>query len=199
MAGWNTSTLSAAELLDRVAPYYPRWDREVESLDDYLERYHRSPELLALRRLCAHALEHDEKWRAFTGEVRGALPDVFIQDAIPRWDTVPSYQVVIGYGHPPGSGRSKYLVFRLSHLAPVYDYYEADRDEAMALVRSHRVASPEAQRIATLVADKIVQHFGYAFLDPDVGRTPVPDIYVGTLFPGEVTLAEALFDEIPSW
>lgn len=195
----QTTSLSAADLLDRISPYYPHWDPEKESLNDYLERYHQAPEFLALRRVSAHALEHNDQWRAFLRDVRTSFPGYFIQDAIPPWDTIPSYQVVIGYEYPHGSKQSKYLVFRLSYFAPVYDYHESDRDETLGLVKSHRTPTPEAAPVAGLVAAKITQDFGYRMLDPGVGATPVPDIHVGTLFPGEATLADALFGESPTW
>ena len=195
----DNSPLSTVQLLDSIAPYYPRWNTQQETLNDYIERYQQAPEFLALRRVCARALEHDDQWRALLHQLRALFPDHFIQDAVPPWDTIPSYQVVIGYDYPPGSDRSKYLVFRLSHFAPVFDYHEIDRDADEQRISVHQRPTLQAAPVARKIAREIVKHFEHRWLAPDVGKTPVPDLYVATLFPGEVTLADALFGESPTW
>ncbi len=193
------SSLTAAELLDRVSPYYPRWDPQAQSLERYIARYDDTNEHAALTRIVTRALDHDDRWRAFVRDLRAALPGYFVENAAPPWDSIPSYQVVIGYEHPPGSDRSKHLIFRLSHLAPVFDYHESDRDSDDQRVGFHQAPTSEAAPIARLVSHLIVKHFDHRYLDPRIGATPVPDTQFGWLLPGEVTLADMLFGESPTW
>lgn len=193
------SSLSASELLDRVTPYYPRWDPETESLERYIDRHRDTDEHAALKRVVARALDHDDDWQAFLRDLRAALPGYFVENAAPPWDTIPSYQVVIGYEHPPGSDRSKHLVFRLSHLAPVFDYHEIDRDSDDQRVGLRQTPTSEVAPIVRLVSHLIVKYFDHRHLDPRIGAMPVPDTQFGSLLPGEATLADMLFGESPTW
>lgn len=193
------TALTASELLDAVSPYYPRWNANRETLEGYVERYERTSEHALLKRVVAQALDDDAKWRAFLTGLRSVLPGYFIQDAAPPWDTIPSYQVVVGYEYPPGSGRDRNLVFRLSHFAPVFDYHESERDIDGSRTFFRQTPTPECAPIARRVALEIVRHFEHRHLAPSVGNTLVPQIRVGALLPGKVTLADALFSESPTW
>lgn len=41
----------------------------------------------------------------------------------------------------------------------------------------------------------MIARFGYTRLDPELGATRIPDIMVGNLVPGKVTLTDALFTD----
>ena len=191
---------SVGELLDVAYKYYPRWNPGKEPLNNYLVAYHHTPEVVALRTQVARVLGNDDKWQALIDDVRKAFPEYQVSDeSAPTMDK-PSFQLVIDYA--PKAAKSgeagegeKQIIFRLSHLAPVYDYHEADRaSQGSAPIAMHFSPTDTAKPVAKVVESKIARHFGYHRLPPSDANTPVLDIGVGSLRPGEVTLADALFD-----
>ena len=198
-------------LLAVIGQYYPRWIPENETVDEYLERYEESPEQARLRGVASVAWRQPH-WSAFLRDVREALPEekgYLVQSAVPASMFIPSYQIVVGYRYSLEPSRYKYMVYRMSHLAPVFDYYESttgsrDRQLAWSLV-----PAPEVRDVDALVVAKIEQHFpGYRRLDPGLGETPLSDLGVGGNLPtraesrfpfGKATLAHALFDESRNW
>lgn len=189
----------ARELAAIAYRYHPRWHRKRESLDDYIERIPFATETLLREDLAAEKLARNRAWHGLLAEVKAVFPDYWVADARAPGVEIPSYQLIVGYEHPPGSGRGRHLVFRLSFLAPVYDFYESDQDSDTRNIERWLIPTPESRRIADKVFEIIPQHFAYTRLDPEVGATPMPDLVVGTLAPGQATLASTLFQASRTW
>lgn len=190
---------SVPELCALAYKYFPRWHPDRESLDDYLERLPHAPETKTLEDLVRRALDDNRAWNALLAEVREMFPDLWRYDGTPLGLDVPSRQLVLAYEYPPGSSRSRYLVFRLSFLAPIFDFYESEQDPETRIITRYLMPTPESSEIAQAIVAMITRRFGYTWLDPEIGATPVPGIAVGNLSPGRVTLADALFDGSRSW
>lgn len=198
-------------LLAVVGQYYPRWVPENETVDEYVVRYEESPEQARLRGVASVAWQLPH-WSAFLRDVHESLPEekgYLVQSAVPPSMFIPSYQIVVGHRYSLEPSRYKYMVYRMSHLAPVFDYYESttgsrDRQLAWSLI-----PAPEVCDVDALITSKIKRHFpGYRRLDPELGKTPLPDHGVGGNLParaeerfpfGRAMLAHALFDENRNW
>lgn len=90
---------------------------------------------------------------------------------------------------------TRQLIFRLSHLAPVYDYHETEHTtKNQAAIAMHLAPTTEAGPVVSLIERQIARHFGYHRIAPEAGKTPIIEVGVGSLRPGEATLADALFD-----
>jgi len=136
-------------------------------------------------------------WLAFLHNVRSSLPHAIVRNGTPPFFTVPSYQIVVITKHPRGSVG---LVFRLSFLAPYYDYYENVRDERNQLLSTSLEVSPQTRANAALVRSKLAEHFKeYRELSPKLGAVLLLDRKAGNLSPDETTLADAMFEADRSW
>lgn len=92
------------------------------------------------------------------------------------------------------------MVFRLSFLAPVYDYYESDHRADERRTGTWLTPSPAAHQVVRIMERKIAEHFpGYVKLDPAIGETRLSDIGLPVTLPGEGTLQQALFAESRNW
>lgn len=187
-------------LLEVVTHYYPRWEPTQETLEQYVERYPSAPETQKRLELGKQALARQE-WPRFFRDMRQALPGLFVHTGVPPWPQIPSYQVVACITHPPGTKRHKCMVFRMSYLAPVYDYHESDHKAPGKGTRITLTPSPAASAVVTIMERKIAEHFpDYVRLEPAVGETPLPDgIGLPVTLPGKGTLEQALFDEDRNW
>lgn len=196
-------------LLAVVERYYPRWDPERETLDDYFERYEHSSEQARLRGVVWLARKQPH-WPTFLRELRQLLgEDHLVQSAIPPSLSIPSYQVVTSAADPTRPHRYRYIVYRMSHLAPVYDYYESTIGSRERQLGWSLHASPEVKELTARIESKIAEHFpGYQRIDPQLGKTPLPHHGVDMTIPAsaetshdldEATLAHALFDATRNW
>ena len=186
-------------LLDVVSRYYPRWDPGRETLEAYVERYPSAPETQKRLELGRYALARQE-WSRFYQAVQQALPDLFVHTGMPPWPQIPSYQVVTSITYPPGTKRYKYIVFRMSYLAPVYDYYESDHRADDRRTAVSLTPSPAANTVVAIIERKIAEYFpGYQKLDPAFGERALPDIGLPVTLPGKGTLQQALFAEDRNW
>ena len=196
-------------LLTVVERYYPRWHPERESLEKYFARYQHSPEQARMRGVVQLALQQP-RWPAFLRDLREILgEDRFLQSAIPPSLFIPSYQVVTSAADPIKPHRYRYIVFRISHLAPVYDYYESLTGSRERQLAWSLQPSPEVKELTERVESKIAEHFpGYRRLDPELGKTPLPHHGVDMHIPAttksshdldQAILAHALFDATRNW
>lgn len=193
----KTEPPSTEELIEIAYRHYPRWYPDKETIDEYLVRYDSSPEIAALNRLMLRAIEDRTKWDALVGDVRAAFPGLLIIEIPLRYTGPSCHQFIMQYGDPPGSTKVRSIAFRLSHLAPVYDYYETHQLKNGRYLLKTFEPSPEAKPVADVVEQMIVQRFSYHRLEPQIGRISLPHISVGNLIPGRVTLADALFVDDP--
>lgn len=157
-----------------------------------------NPETKALEDLVESEITDNSQWHAFLREIEAKFPDDWVADGRPPGVGIPSYQLVVAY-ELPNSSRIHHLVFRLSFLAPFYDFYESERDtKTRDVVRYLRPTSASRAR-ARAIGALITRRFGLVELDPEIGKTPVLGIAMGNLFPGKVTLADALFESSRRW
>ncbi len=197
-------------LIAAIEPYYPRWDPDRETIDHYVERYENSPEQARMRGVVALALRRPH-WREFQDEIRDSFASrgYFLSTAVPPSMFIPSYQIVLGVAINPSGSRYKYMVYRMSHLAPVYDYYESTIGSRERQLSRSLSPGPEISDLDAEIAAIIARHFpGYQRLDPAIGKTPLPYHGVGWHLPArtephprrtKATLADALFDQSRSW
>ena len=187
-----------ARLIALAVPYYPQWDRDRESLNDYLTRYSTSPEMVRQKALVARRVKHDKRWRAFLADVRSALPaNATVENGNPPFAVIPSYQIVVIADHPRGSIA---CVFRLSFLTSFYDYHENIRRRDGWLLETRLEPGREVQAIVDTVHRKIAQHYpAYHELPPRLGAILVPTMCPGNTPPDETTLADLLFEDSRRW
>lgn len=187
------------ELANIAYRYHPRWQQRKEHLHDYMERIPFAPETLAREDLTADKITDNRVWHEFLADVKAALPHHWVADARAPGVDIPSYQLIVGYEPTLGSGRVRHLVFRLSFLAPVYDFYESDQDPVTRKITRWLIPTPESSGIFEKVSEIIPRHFEHTLLDPRVGAIIMPGIGIDLLSPGEVTLASMLFQEKRNW
>ncbi|MCG8423801.1 MAG: hypothetical protein MJE77_38385 [Proteobacteria bacterium] len=187
-----------ASLNTILARYYPSWKREVETLDEYVQRHGDSRETRRLKTLIDERLKDAAAWRRFLDDVKRILPaDVLVRDGRPPFGVIPSYQIAVQAAHTRGSVA---IVFRVSFLAPVYDYYENVRDHRHLLLETRLAPSAETAALADQVRRIIAEHYSdYRELPAALGATLVPNLGTGNLPPNEATLADMLFEDSRSW
>ena len=198
----------ADKLISRVTNFYAVMDSSRETIDDYFEREHDAPESERLRRLIRQRSEQSHTWNACLLNMHTALrrDDVTVLDGNPPMFYIPSFQAVL-HGETPRGAVT--MVFRLSMLAPVYDYYEHTRDPVTRDVEMSVVPTPETAEIAKTIRSVIATHYpGYRELPANIGSTQVPgvmliDVTLPTSPTGlgerEATLAELLFEDGRRW
>lgn len=185
-------------LIALAASYYPQWNRDKESLDDYVTRFRTSPETVRLEALVAKRVKHNRRWRAFLADVQSSSSsNITVQDGTPPFYSIPSYQIVVMTDHPRGGMD---ISFRLSFLASFYDYYETIRRDDQRLLERRLEPSPEAQAITDLVRSKIAKHYpAYRELPPKLGAALVHSMSTENLLPDDTTLADVLFEDARAW
>ncbi len=197
-------------LIAAIEPYYPRWDPERETIEQYLERYENSQEQARLRGVAALA-QRRPHWDAFQKEMYDTFGSKghFVSYAVPPHLYIPSYQIVLKADITPSGSRYKCMVFRMSHLAPVYDYYESTVGSRGRQLSWSLTPGPEVSDLAAEIEVIIAKHFpGYQRLDPELGKTPLPHYGVDAHMPAlsephpwfrKATLVDALFDDSRNW
>lgn len=196
----NTTTVmpSTQKLIQIAYQHYPYFDPKREQLHEFRERAPLSPELRKLYDLVAETLSDNRAWHALLADVKARYPEYWLADGRPPGVDIPSYQLVLAY-EQPDSKHSHYLSFRISLLAPVFDFYETERGPDSRLIARYLRPTPASANIARAVADVIEQRLHYTWLDPDVGATPLPGLWVDDHDPGDATLADALFEGARRW
>ncbi|WP_428263543.1 hypothetical protein [Haliangium sp.] len=186
------------QLLALLRHYSPTWDREQESEDDFYTRWPDTPEVRRCEARIERHWENDRAWRALLFDARRALgAEYIVRGGTPPGFYIPSNQLVIISDHPDGSIA---MVFRLSMLAPLYDYYESIRRPDQLWLRGSldvREGDPEVVRRAR---ELIAVHFPeHRLLAPELGMTDVPDMRSENTLLGETSLADLLFGDGRSW
>ena len=189
---------STQELVQLAYRYHPLFDPTREKLHEFRDRAPLSPELQELYDMVAKQLTDNHQWHALLADVQAQYPDYWLADGRPPVVDIPSYQLVLAY-QPPGSIHSRYLSFRLSMLAPVFDFYETERASDHRIIARHPQPTPESAAVAEAIAAAIARHFGYNWLSPEVGATPLPGLWVDGHDPGDATLTDALFEGARRW
>lgn len=198
----------ADKLIAHVTKFYPVMDSSRETIDDYFEREDNAPQSERLRQLIRRRSEEINTWNACLLSMNTALKrdDLSIRNGTPPMFYIPSFQVVL---HGKTTRGDLTMVFRLSMLAPVHDYYEHTRDPVTREVQMSVVPTPETETIARTIRSVIATHYpGYRELPPRIGSTQVPgvmliDVTLPTSPTGlgerEATLAELLFEDTRGW
>lgn len=185
--------LTAIYLLERVHRFYPRFKPLEESIEAFHERADKAPETRA--RWAAIRQGQTRDWLALLSVLEKKLPRYRLWNALPGPPT--SFNVCISPENPAETTRiSKTLVFSVSHLAPLYFVYESHMrrytDEPMLILDEPTDAFPG---VLEIVDRAIRERFGARRIDPALARLPVQDIQAASLGLGEVTVADALFDD----
>ena len=190
--------LQTTRLIALVKRYYPTWDPAHESRDDFYTRWYDAPEIQRFNELIQRHVENDHAWQAFLNDVQGDLGhDVRVRDGAPPMFYIPSFQIVIHGKHPRGTIT---MVFRLSMLAPLYDYYEHIRSVRGRWLESNLIPSRETANIARQVRGLIADHYpAYRELPPQIGSVRVRNVKTENKLLNQASLADALFEDTRTW
>ena len=176
--------------------YVPRWERDLESLEEYYARYDASSETRALQDFLRDTPRLDwQQWYGFLDGVSEALPERFALVDRTSW-IKPCFSAVIEWpGDDPAEERI--LVIYASRLEPLYYVYDSTSRRIDGEYQSPRIRYRLPLDAAPLQAilEREFGRLGYERLSPEHGKLPVPDVSVGNLEPGQVTLADVLFSD----
>jgi hypothetical protein len=173
----------SAALIGLAYRYHPRGQLDVEP------GYESWPEVRARRRAQEHAQREPGAWTALLAAARSAWPAAQVMDwSRLELDTARHLRLQIESTRP-----RRHLVAWASILAPVALVYEAEAapgKSARILTRADAAHPEELERLEALVR----QH-GWVPMAPEIATIPLPELAVGNLLPGRVTLADALFSD----
>ena len=184
-------------IIDILEEHYPAWNPDHQSLYDFHEGWYESREIQRFMAIIDRA-KNDPAWpalfddaqRTFGGEymvLRGSPPGFY----------VPSFIIVIARKRP----RNITAVFRLSMLAPLWDYYEILRDSEGDFVALKLSAqSDETAAITRQMRGLMAEHYPhYRELSPELGSVLVPHLKAENTRLGNTSVAELLFCDVRNW
>ncbi|NMO18070.1 hypothetical protein HPC49_10010 [Pyxidicoccus fallax] len=187
-----SQSLTAQALLQLVRRYYPA------GIHGGDPRYEASEEFKRLTALRRAAVEDARAWDAFLQRVETEMPDCVVWD-YPNIRYDPAYCLRLGLpGYPDGGPEHKEVVLMVCILAPVHLLY-ADHSKHVGDITETITYPPpfptEFQPFAEKLEALAIETFGTTRLPEEVLSTPVPDIHVGLIGFGKVTLADCLFSD----
>ena len=188
----------ADKIIRLVAQYYPTWAPEEQSIDDFHEHWYETPEIRRFMTTIDQRVATDRAWPALFDAVQRTFGDRFmVLQGSPPGFHVPSFSIVIARKEP----RNITAVFRLSMLAPLYDYYGVLRDDQGRFVSLELSPQDEETKvIAEQVHGLIAEHFPtYRELPPEIGSVLVPNMKAENTHVGKTILAELLFSDARTW
>lgn len=186
--------LSTDELFELVYKYHPKLGNPSKYLPlEWDECYSTAPETQARRAIEGEALRDDERWIALVGALQKQFPRHWIADTTHSHRRA-CYAVTIAYQHSPEHDIDKVLVVCASFLAPLYFLYESHRREGEDATIIYE-PTLETASIVDGIQREMASRLDYQRIDPKIAAMQAPDICVGNLLPGEVTLADALFTD----
>jgi hypothetical protein len=184
---------SKEDLIAIVRKYY-------DSTNAFMFTTELSPETKRLDEIWKQWTANMGPWRAFTDELRSALPNYIIGETYPSMDGGPRCMVYL----PKESWSSKSnwdVVGCVSLLAPVYFVYGVEWDyidgRRQNLRASFAPPPPSMAWPAQVVARAIEKMFCFSAFPREWAETSVP-LYAGLLEPHETTLFHTLFTSAPS-
>jgi hypothetical protein len=162
-------------------------------------RYDVSEESRRLTALRRAAVDDPSRWNAFLRRVEAELPDCRVWD-YPNIRYDPAYSVRLTLpGHPIGGPEQKEVVLMVCILAPVHityaDHHKRVHERLRETVTYQPPLPAEFQPFAEKLEALAIETFGTTRLSQDVLSTPVPDLQVGNVWFGKVTLADCLFGD----
>lgn len=188
----------ADKIIRNLSQYYPTWVPERQSIDDFYEHWYETPEIRRFMTTIDRRVATDRAWPVLFDEVQRTYGDRFmVLRGSPPGFYIPSFSVVVGRKKP----RNITAVFRLSMLAPLYDYYGVLRDaEGRFVALELTPGDEETKAIAEQVRSLIARHFPkYRELPPEIGSVLVPNMKAESTHVGETILAELLFSDARTW
>lgn len=195
-----TERQQAAELVALAHEYYPALQPERETEDDYHERYDSDPRTRRWQEVIRETVEgNEDHWRACLREIHQAIGHggTWARDGNPPQSYSQSFHVVVHGSNKRGQFT---MVFRISMLAPVYEYYEHTRNLRMRRREMSMVPTPENAAIAERIRGIIGTYFpDHRELPPAIGALRLPDMAIGNRQFGETCLAHALFEDSRRW
>lgn len=163
--------------------------------------YRETPEIQRYQKAWEKALAGLSDWRKrFVARVRASLPEAAVADTTAPGATASRRCCVYlpRQSQTDGSELSRIIVACASVLVPYYYIYGAHR---LSKERQHfpevvfeRPTEGEEGRAADVMARLLEEMFQIKEFPVEYRSVPVPDIFVGNLGFGQVTLLDAFFD-----
>ncbi|MBZ4423258.1 hypothetical protein [Myxococcus sp. RHSTA-1-4] len=185
--------VTAEALLRLVYRYYPA------GIDGYDPRYAATEETKRLEALRRGAVADQRSWKSFLERIRKEMPGTHVWD-YPNILYDPAYSVRVALPDSiVNASEEKEVVLMVCILAPVHILYADHHKRVHERLRetiTHQPPLPaEFQPFAERLEALAIEAFGTTRLPEDVLSTPVPDLQVGNLWFGKVTLADCLFGD----
>jgi len=190
-----TPPLTAQDWLRLARRYYP------PGVASHDPDYGDTTEIRSLQEAWREALAHPEPWSEFLQQLRGHFPTAQLMDAtVPYQDACRRCCIHLGRAPVGASGTLTTLVACASVLAPVHLVYVNERSsrngEAVGQVL-HFEPPPALSREFTLLEEQFKRTLQTHPLPANLATLRVPDLSVGNVRLGHVTLRDALFTSAP--
>ncbi|MEM9493463.1 MAG: hypothetical protein AAGC55_30220 [Myxococcota bacterium] len=188
----------AALILDELRLYYPTWQPERQSRADFYQGWYATAEIQRFKAVIDRHKQSDRAWPALLTAAHAALRPTFaVYSGTPPTFYIPSFELVVRDNRLP---EEITLVFRVSMLVPLYDYYEVVRDPRGRLIHIRLAPTDATAAVAQRVRALIARHYPrYRELAPAVGAMRSLSMRSENTMLGHTDLADLLFGDTRSW